>query len=324
MNGWREFSIRPLADGDVQVSPYVEWAEATGFAYYGPSDWLPLLIELRDSPSCEASAPAFGQFVLGRQALAEGARLGAAGAGTGLLHHAAPAARTGFALHRRAGPPRVPRCDAQRPRTGAEHPAGRTGCADGLSRSAPDQRRRRRGRRNAPSRCSRHSPVASQPCGAGRHHRRRHSLRARPPCRRRWLHASVRARPALAAGAVVLRPRAEQSAIHRGHRRACGQQPPCRHRRRGPGLSPHGGAGPGAARPQAAAGAGLARRCGGRLGLWLRAAAAGRPAARDRWCSCRRPRWRTRPAPLWDRRCWRRCGTSPAAPTTSASACPWW
>jgi hypothetical protein len=67
VNGWREFKIRPLADG-VRASPYLDWAQATRFAYYGRSNWLPLLLELRGSPARLGTAEAFADFVLRAQA----------------------------------------------------------------------------------------------------------------------------------------------------------------------------------------------------------------------------------------------------------------
>ena len=63
---WRRFDLGTLAEG-VRASPYYEWAAATCFAYYGPSAWLPMLLELRDSPLRLGSAEAFADFVLGWQ-----------------------------------------------------------------------------------------------------------------------------------------------------------------------------------------------------------------------------------------------------------------
>lgn len=63
---WRPIEIRPLADG-MRASPYYEWADATAFAYYSPSEWLPLLIELRASSPRLADAEAFARFVRAQQ-----------------------------------------------------------------------------------------------------------------------------------------------------------------------------------------------------------------------------------------------------------------
>ena len=63
---WRRFDVGTLAEG-LRASPYYEWAAATRFAYYGPSAWLPLLVELQDSPLRLGSAEAFADFVLAWQ-----------------------------------------------------------------------------------------------------------------------------------------------------------------------------------------------------------------------------------------------------------------
>jgi hypothetical protein len=54
------------------AGPYFEWARATGYAYYGQAEWLPLLIELQNSPLRLGNAQAFAAFVLKRQAVADG------------------------------------------------------------------------------------------------------------------------------------------------------------------------------------------------------------------------------------------------------------
>jgi len=43
---WREVSIFPRAAG-MRANPYYEWLRKTRFAYYGSSDWLPVLFELK-------------------------------------------------------------------------------------------------------------------------------------------------------------------------------------------------------------------------------------------------------------------------------------
>jgi hypothetical protein len=45
---WRELRILPRAAGLV-ANPYYEWARSTGFAYYGDANWLPVLVELKDT-----------------------------------------------------------------------------------------------------------------------------------------------------------------------------------------------------------------------------------------------------------------------------------
>jgi hypothetical protein len=59
-------SARPK-QGGAFVSPYYEWVRATRFAYYGESKWLPLLIELQDSPQRLGTAADFAGFVLKMQ-----------------------------------------------------------------------------------------------------------------------------------------------------------------------------------------------------------------------------------------------------------------
>jgi hypothetical protein len=49
----------------VEACPYFEWTRATGFAYYDRSaKWLPVLIELQDTPNLRGNARAFAQHVL--------------------------------------------------------------------------------------------------------------------------------------------------------------------------------------------------------------------------------------------------------------------
>jgi hypothetical protein len=55
MSVWQEFNIDTRAAG-LLGSPYYDWAQATAFAYYGDSDWLPVLIELTDDVTAEEFA----------------------------------------------------------------------------------------------------------------------------------------------------------------------------------------------------------------------------------------------------------------------------
>jgi len=63
----------PPRGGGGLAGPYFEWARATGYAYCGPAEWMPLLIELQDrSPLRLGNAQAFTAYVLKRQAVADG------------------------------------------------------------------------------------------------------------------------------------------------------------------------------------------------------------------------------------------------------------
>ena len=62
----------PARGGGGIAGPYFAWARATGYAYYGQAEWLPLLIQLQDSPLRLGNAQAFAAFVLKRQAVADG------------------------------------------------------------------------------------------------------------------------------------------------------------------------------------------------------------------------------------------------------------
>ncbi len=60
--------------GAAFVSPYYEWTRATGFAYYGAADWLPVLLELQNSPARMGTAAAFAAYVLKTQISGGGPR----------------------------------------------------------------------------------------------------------------------------------------------------------------------------------------------------------------------------------------------------------
>jgi Subtilase family len=68
VSGWRAFDVQARRTG-ARASPYYEWAESTGFDYYGATQWLPVLIELRDAPRLKGTAQQFARFVIEQQAL---------------------------------------------------------------------------------------------------------------------------------------------------------------------------------------------------------------------------------------------------------------
>jgi len=63
---WREKRIDKRPPG-LLPSPYFEWARATDYIYYGAADWLPVLIELRDTPQLRGTAQAFAEHVFDLQ-----------------------------------------------------------------------------------------------------------------------------------------------------------------------------------------------------------------------------------------------------------------
>jgi hypothetical protein len=67
---WRAQRVDSRPPG-LLPSPYFEWARATNYVYYGDADWLPVLIELRDTPTLRGTAQAFAEHVFDLQALDE-------------------------------------------------------------------------------------------------------------------------------------------------------------------------------------------------------------------------------------------------------------
>ena len=63
MSSWEPFSIEPRRGGPI-VDPYFEWVRETGFIYYGHAEWLPMLIELKDSAARRGTAQVFASWVL--------------------------------------------------------------------------------------------------------------------------------------------------------------------------------------------------------------------------------------------------------------------
>jgi hypothetical protein len=52
----------------LQADPYHAWLQASGYAYWGPSVWLPVLLQLRGNAGARSTAAGFAQWVLREQA----------------------------------------------------------------------------------------------------------------------------------------------------------------------------------------------------------------------------------------------------------------
>jgi hypothetical protein len=67
MSSWEPFPIEPRRGSPID-DPYFDWARETGFAYYGDAEWLPMLIELKESATCAGTAQDFARCVFEMQA----------------------------------------------------------------------------------------------------------------------------------------------------------------------------------------------------------------------------------------------------------------
>jgi Subtilase family len=73
MSAWKQVPVFARAAG-LLADPHYEWARKTDFAYYGETEWLPVLLELNDPPNRWNTATAFAELVFEMQARDEHGR----------------------------------------------------------------------------------------------------------------------------------------------------------------------------------------------------------------------------------------------------------